>query len=145
MGTVADGHTANNMSRWRHAGCLVCKRIWETPHTPRPMTRPQVLLGLAASSGGAGNSPAALRSMVAQETVVGLFRDLRGITLATNSRRTYGARRAAQTTSALLSGCATCDTASFPTDGIRKHCGGLAERLPLWLKNSIAAACGTPR
>ncbi len=51
----------------------------------------QMLLGLAASSGGAGSSPASLRSMVAQETVVGLFRDLRGITLATNSRRTYGA------------------------------------------------------
>jgi len=49
-----------------------------------------MLLGLAASSGGAGSSPASLRSMVAQETVVGLFRDLRGITLATNSRRTYG-------------------------------------------------------
>ena len=58
----------------------------------------QVLLGLAASSSGAGSSPAALRSMVAQETVVGLFRDLRGITLATNSRRTYGACRAAVTT-----------------------------------------------
>ncbi len=42
-----------------------------------------------ASSGGA--NPAALRQSVPQDTVTGLFRDLRGIAMATNSRRTYGA------------------------------------------------------
>lgn len=41
-----------------------------------------------ASSGGA--NPAALRQSVPQDTVAGLFRDLRGIAIATNSRRTYG-------------------------------------------------------
>ena len=47
-------------------------------------------MNLAAASNSASN-PAALRSSVSQDTVVGLFRDLRGITMATNSRRTYGA------------------------------------------------------
>jgi hypothetical protein len=55
----------------------------------------QVLVNLAAASNSASN-PAALRSSVAQDTVVGLFRDLRGITMATNSRRTYGADRLRQ-------------------------------------------------
>ena len=51
----------------------------------------QVLLALSAASNGATNA-AALRSSVPKQTVIGLFRDLRGITLATNSRRTYGAQ-----------------------------------------------------
>ncbi|KAL3148536.1 hypothetical protein ABBQ38_013973 [Trebouxia sp. C0009 RCD-2024] len=49
----------------------------------------QVLVGLASTSSGATNA-AALRQSVPQQTVVGVFRDLRGIALATNSRRTYG-------------------------------------------------------
>lgn len=49
----------------------------------------QVLVGLASASSGATNA-AALRQAVPQQTVVGVFRDLRGIALATNSRRTYG-------------------------------------------------------
>jgi hypothetical protein len=50
---------------------------------------PQVLLGLASAS-GSGSSAATLRGSVPRETVIGLFRDLRGIATATNSRRTYG-------------------------------------------------------
>lgn len=49
----------------------------------------QVLIGLATASGNATN-PAALRSTVQVNVVVGLLRDLRGITMATNSRKTYG-------------------------------------------------------
>ena len=49
----------------------------------------QVLAGLAAASSNATNA-AALRASVPRETVIGLFRDLRGIATATNSRRTYG-------------------------------------------------------
>ena len=48
----------------------------------------QVLLGLASASSSGANA-AALRAGVPRETVVGLFRDLRGIAAATNSRRTY--------------------------------------------------------
>ncbi|PSC72660.1 exportin-7 isoform X2 isoform A [Micractinium conductrix] len=48
----------------------------------------QVLAGLASASANASNA-AALRSTVPRETVIGLFRDLRGIATATNSRRTY--------------------------------------------------------
>ena len=44
-------------------------------------------LGSACSSSAA---PAALRTAVQRQVVIGLFRDLRGITMATNSRRTYG-------------------------------------------------------
>ncbi|KAL4457497.1 hypothetical protein ABPG75_012362 [Micractinium tetrahymenae] len=49
----------------------------------------QVLVGLASASAN-GTSAAALRSSVPKETIIGLFRDLRGIATATNSRRTYG-------------------------------------------------------
>ena len=49
----------------------------------------QLLAGLASASSGATTS-AALRQSVPQSTVVGIFRDLRGIAMATNSRRTYG-------------------------------------------------------
>lgn len=50
----------------------------------------QVLASLGQASSG-GTNPAALRQSVPQDTVTGLFRDLRGIAIATNSRRTYGA------------------------------------------------------
>lgn len=49
-----------------------------------------MLVSLAQASSGGAN-PAALRQSVPQDTVTGLFRDLRGIAMATNSRRTYGA------------------------------------------------------
>jgi len=49
-----------------------------------------VLVSLAQASSGGAN-PAALRQSVPQDTVTGLFRDLRGTAMATNSRRTYGA------------------------------------------------------
>ena len=49
----------------------------------------QVLAGLgAACSNGADSG--ALRTSVQRQVVIGLFRDLRGITMATNSRRNYG-------------------------------------------------------
>ena len=54
-----------------------------------PCSPTQVLVALAAASSG-GTAATALRSSVPKQTVVGLFRDLRGITVATNSRRTYG-------------------------------------------------------
>lgn len=65
----------------------------ETCHANHPGTLPpprQVLSGLASASAN-GTSAAALRSSVPKETIIGLFRDLRGIATATNSRRTYGA------------------------------------------------------
>lgn len=49
-------------------------------------------MGLASASNNATNA-AALRGSVPKETVIGLFRDLRGIATATNSRRTYGGWR----------------------------------------------------
>lgn len=49
----------------------------------------QTLVGIANASSSAA-SAAALRQAVPQSTVVGIFRDLRGIAMATNSRRTYG-------------------------------------------------------
>lgn len=49
----------------------------------------QVLVGLASAS-SSGSNAATLRSSVPKETVIGLFRDLRGVATATNSRRTYG-------------------------------------------------------
>jgi hypothetical protein len=49
--------------------------------------------GAGAGGGGAGGGgAAALRAAVPRDTVVGLFRDLRGVAAATNNRRTYGAR-----------------------------------------------------
>ncbi len=53
---------------------------------------PQVLTGLATAS-ASSSTPAALRASVSKDTVLGLFRDLRGIAAATNSRRTYGGGR----------------------------------------------------
>jgi exportin-7 len=47
----------------------------------------QTLSGIAAA---AGSGSAALRAAVPQETVIGLFRDLRGIAAATSNRRIYG-------------------------------------------------------
>ena len=41
-------------------------------------------------------SAAALRASVQRGTVIGLMRDLRGIASATNSKRTYSERPAAQ-------------------------------------------------
>ena len=49
----------------------------------------QVLAGLGAAC-GSGADPGALRTSVQRQVVIGLFRDLRGITMATNSRRNYG-------------------------------------------------------
>mmetsp|Transcript_8801 Transcript_8801/g.18815 ORF Transcript_8801/g.18815 Transcript_8801/m.18815 type:complete len:1064 (-) Transcript_8801:979-4170(-) len=48
----------------------------------------QVLVGLAQASNNATNA-AALRQSVPKGTIIGLFRDLRGIATATNSRRTH--------------------------------------------------------
>lgn len=61
------------------------------PHPgPNPThPRPQVFDSLATASRSAG-SPAALRASVSNETVAGLFRDLRGVAAATSTRRTYG-------------------------------------------------------
>ncbi len=50
----------------------------------------QVLVGLGAACSN-GADPGALRTAVQRQVVIGLFRDLRGITMATNSRRNYGA------------------------------------------------------
>lgn len=55
----------------------------------RTMLCLQVLVSLGQASSG-GTNPAALRQSVPQDTVTGLFRDMRGIAIATNSRRTYG-------------------------------------------------------
>lgn len=60
------------------------------PPCRRPLP-PKVLVGLASASANATNA-AALRAGVPKETVIGLFRDLRGVATATNSRHTYGAR-----------------------------------------------------
>lgn len=59
----------------------------DTPPKFRAFVAPlqQVLSALAAAS-----SPAALRASAPRDTVAGLFRDLRGVAAATNSRRTYG-------------------------------------------------------
>ncbi|KAK9818400.1 hypothetical protein WJX72_012091 [[Myrmecia] bisecta] len=63
----------------------------DTPSKFKSFVAPlqQVLLALATASNGATNA-AALRSSVPKATVIGLMRDIRGITMATNSRRTYG-------------------------------------------------------
>ncbi len=58
------------------------------PHPEMPLYL-QVLVSLGQASNG-GTNPAALRQSVPQDTVTGLFRDMRGIAIATNSRRTYG-------------------------------------------------------
>lgn len=50
---------------------------------------PQVLVNVGAACSSAP-TPAALRAVLPAATLVGLFRDLRGIAAATNSRRTYG-------------------------------------------------------
>ena len=68
----------------------------ETPAKFNSFVAPlqQVRGGLAAAAAAASSSSmgaaAALRGSVPKETVIGVFRDLRGIALATNSRRTYG-------------------------------------------------------
>eukprot|EP00798_Chlamydomonas_sp_ICE-L_P019293 gene19293-25939_t len=48
----------------------------------------QVLVGLAQASNNSTDA-APLRQSIPKETIIGLFRDLRGIATATNSRRTY--------------------------------------------------------
>ena len=55
------------------------------PHPPPTLCPCQVLSGLAQAS----PSVATLRASVPRHTLIGLFRDLRGIAAATNSRRTY--------------------------------------------------------
>ncbi len=52
----------------------------------------QVLSGLGSACSSSA-APAALRTAVQRQVVIGLFRDLRGVTMATNSRRTYGPPR----------------------------------------------------
>ena len=54
----------------------------------------QAFVSLASASSGA-TSAVALRQSVPEKTVVGIFRDLRGIAMATNSRRTYSEARLA--------------------------------------------------
>lgn len=65
----------------------------DTPQRFRAFAAPlqQTLAGVAAAAASlpSGAPPAALRSVVPDATVVGLFRDLRGVAAATNSRRTY--------------------------------------------------------
>ena len=54
----------------------------------------QAFVSLASASSGA-TSAVALRQSVPEKTAVGIFRDLRGIAMATNSRRTYSEARLA--------------------------------------------------
>lgn len=63
----------------------------ETPAKFHTFVSPlqQVLLQLGQASSG-GSNPTALRQSVPQDTAAGLFRDLRGIAIATNNRKTYG-------------------------------------------------------
>uniref|UniRef100_A0A1D1ZXG9 Importin N-terminal domain-containing protein n=1 Tax=Auxenochlorella protothecoides TaxID=3075 RepID=A0A1D1ZXG9_AUXPR len=63
----------------------------DTPDRFKAFVAPmqQVFDSLATASRSAG-SPAALRASVSNETVAGLFRDLRGVAAATSTRRTYG-------------------------------------------------------
>ena len=49
----------------------------------------QVLVAVAGASSGSPNA-AALRAAIPREQVIGLFRDLQGVTMATTSRKTYG-------------------------------------------------------
>eukprot|EP00877_Chromochloris_zofingiensis_P005215 jgi/Chrzof1/14695/Cz09g12110.t1 len=62
----------------------------DTPQQFKTFVLPlqQVLVGIAQAGSSAPNI-AALRQLVPQQTVIGLFRDLRGIATATNTRRTY--------------------------------------------------------
>lgn len=53
----------------------------------------QVLVNLASVSQNATSAPM-LRQAGVQDAVIGLMRDLRGIAMATNSRRTYGTQAA---------------------------------------------------
>lgn len=98
----------------------------------------QVLLALAVASNGATNA-AALRRSVPKQTVVGLFRDLRGITLATNSRRTYGAQglsrlKGAQQPRRWSSALSVCPVPGSWAHGAELE-RGLAQRVrPVWLR-----------
>ena len=60
-------------------------RVRNFPRAPSPA---QVLQGIAQAI-PQSTTPAALRTLVPQQTVVGMFRDLRGIASATQTRRTY--------------------------------------------------------
>ena len=64
--------------------------------------RLQVLVALSSASNGA-TSAQALRATVPKERVVGLVRDLRGITTATNNKKTYGMQPALWPACALAS------------------------------------------
>lgn len=84
-------HPANARNRTLFYATLARLLFTEdSPHRFKTFVAPltQVLHGLVQASTSAG-SPAALRAAVPQHTVVGLFRDLRGIAAATHSRRTY--------------------------------------------------------
>ncbi|GAB4820934.1 hypothetical protein N2152v2_007980 [Parachlorella kessleri] len=85
-------HPANLRNRTTFYNTLARLLFMEdTPAKFKSFVAPlqQVLVGLANASSSAA-SAAALRSSVPQETVIGLFRDLRGVATATNSRRTFG-------------------------------------------------------
>lgn len=63
----------------------------DTPGSFKAFMAPlgQSMAALAAASAN-GSSPASLRASVPKETVIGLFRDLRGVAAATSNRKTYG-------------------------------------------------------
>ncbi|CAK0751589.1 hypothetical protein CVIRNUC_002079 [Coccomyxa viridis] len=65
--------------------------VEDTPAKFKAFVAPlqQVLSGLGSACSSSA-APAALRTAVQRQVVIGLFRDLRGVTMATNSRRTYG-------------------------------------------------------
>ena len=93
----------------RHAPQTHCQRAprgrlnGERPERRADWGGVQVLVGLGAACSN-GADPGALRTSVQRQVVIGLFRDLRGITMATNSRRNYGV---------LLCQCIhTCDCAA---------------------------------
>ncbi|GMH42848.1 hypothetical protein BSKO_10767 [Bryopsis sp. KO-2023] len=73
--------------------CTLGKLLFleDTPAKFKTFVAPlqQVLQGIHAASNNSTDA-GALRSNVPQDTVICLFRDLRGIVQATNSRRTYG-------------------------------------------------------
>lgn len=68
---------------------LSCRNQWK--YVGSCMMSVQVLVGLAAAS---SNGVMALRAAVQRQTVIGLLRDLRGITQATSSKRTYSETQA---------------------------------------------------
>lgn len=84
-------HPANTRNRTVFYSTLARLLFMEdTPQKFKSFVTPinSVLLAIAQAAGGS-NKAQQLRASVPKQTVVGLFRDLRGIAQATNSRRTY--------------------------------------------------------